>query len=173
MNYKILLLSILLIVLPSIVYAEENIKVECNNGEEYIECEVSAFSDYEVSALEYGFSLSSGINKIRFDVDESWQGNETDNLVLVYTDINKIGEFKIGTLYLENNSDINDEDIVLEKLIFYDSDFEEHIISSVKNEENNVEKDKNNNIIIICYVIISIGIIILIIYRIIKKGALK
>lgn len=155
------------------VKALENIIVDCQKEQEYTICQIKGKSSYEVSAIEYRFSLPDNIKKIEFKIDESWEGDEQDNLVMLYTDENKKETFSIGTIKLNGSKEISSKDIKLENLIFYDADFQEHIIKNVNKEKNNNNSKKTSNNIIKYCVIISIGIIVLLfIVRAIKKGAL-
>lgn len=173
-NIEYLIVIIISFVLfPNTLKAEENLDIKCQKNNEYTECQISGKSNYEVSAIEYRFSLSNDIEKIEFTVDESWQGDEEDNLVLLYTDNNKKGDLKIGTIYLKSDNNISSKDIITESLIYYDADFQSHVINSVNNEANKDNKEKNSNNILMYCVIIIIGILVLIfVVRTVKKGAL-
>lgn len=172
-NKYFIFVIFIFILFPSSVKASEKIDIECTDTGGYTKCQVIGKSNYEISALEYRFSLSDGIKKVKFEVDESWEGTEEDNLVLIYTDKNKNGTFIIGTLILESKKKITSKDIMLETLIFYDADFQQHVITNVNKEEKSANNEKTcNNKIWYC-VIISIGIIILcVVVRTVKKGAL-
>lgn len=176
---KSILLITLFIIFPTSTSAIDNgVKIECpsniQKGEEFF-CDITGHSDYEVSALEYEFVLPNYVEKKGFKVSEIWQGDEEDNLVLLYTDENKKNDFAIATIYLKANSDIKQVNIDTKWLLFGDGDFNDHILIDKKNdvnelqEKSKIKKNKDNNseicVIISLIVVIFLSITSYIIHR--------
>ena len=160
---------LLIILLPLAVNAE-GVNVKCPdkiNDNEDFECIITGEATYKVSAIEYEFSLPDYIKKISFEVDPIWQGDEEDNLVLLYTDENKESPFNLGVLTLNSSKDTDKVDIKTEYLLFGDDDYNDHrlvekkddVKDAVKEDKEENNKKKNNSI----YVIIVIAIIVIVV----------
>lgn len=180
MKKKLLLL--LLLLFPLSANAEEgqvlvNCPEEVKANEEFV-CEITGYSPYEVNGIDYRFELPNGIEKVNFEVDPIWEGYEEDNILLIYTDTNKIGNFNIGKITLKSVSDLDEISLSTTKLQFSDETFETHdiVVEDVNNVENNTENEevKNNNfilyVIIVLVIIIAIAIMIVIIKMVVKKN---
>lgn len=148
--FKLLILMLLLF--PLTTYAEQNnIMVYCPSNvqkDEQFICEIIGYSDFEVSAIEYQFKVDEKYEKIDFIVDSTWEGSELNNIVLLYTDENKIGKFNIGKIVLKSKEDKKNPQVETIKLTFGDKKFNEIVIvDNVNNMESKKEKkptEKNN-----------------------------
>lgn len=177
MSYKSLIISILIsnLLIPSTVMGlEEYLTIDCNKIDSNTECSITGTSNYYVSAIEYKYELPKDITIKGYIKDSSWEGENDENIISLYTDENKIGNFSLGKLILSSKRKITNKDIKSISLKLYDENFEEHIIS-VKDNENDVNEVKSESNNIHKYVIIIIGIVISIavIVLILKKGAKK
>lgn len=164
MNYRLLLL-IILCVFPVSVYASEDILINCDKENTVYECKVSANVDYDVSAIEFHFTLPDYANVLSYEVDSRWEGLADDNWVSLYSAEDWIGEIPLLSLKIESNLEFKESDFTIHDLTIIDSNYKEHKID--KTEEKNVEKSIKINkkkllIIIICVIIILVIIITLI-----------
>ena len=168
---------LLIILLPLAVNAE-GVNVKCPdkiNANEDFECIITGDAPYKVSAIEYEFSLPDYIKKVSFEVDPIWQGDEEDNLVLLYTDENKESPFNLGVLTLNSSKDTDKVDIKTEYLLFGDDDYGEHRLVEEKEESKKQEKEENkdnkkdSNYIYIIIVVVSILIILAFIFIFLKR----
>ena len=169
---------ILLILFPLPIFADNRINIECPSEykkNDVIECNIMVESDYEVSAIDFKYSLSSNIVLEQFDVDDIWQGTNDNNEVMIYTDVNKIGIMNIGVIKLKIN-DNNKFHLTTEYLSFFDKKFEENIIidnnnvNTNKNEGETIKPDNKYDIIIL---IIVVFVLLIISFMIFKKRGVK
>lgn len=175
MNYRLVFITIILSILiaPISVSAKEYLIIDCNkSGKEYI-CDIKGNYDEEVTALEYTYSLPKNVTLIDFIKDSSWEGTNENNMISLYTDVNKSGVFNIGKLKLKTSKNFKSNDIKTEKLLFYDSSFQEIELenNSVKNEKNKVNNSKSIIYLIIGCVIIFIVVVVFLSIK--KKGVLR
>lgn len=174
------LLVIAFFCFPLSLFADTGyVMVECpkdvKKGEE-IECKISAYSIYEISAIEYGFILPDGVTKVKTTVDDIWEGTEEDDLFLLYTDENKVGTFDVGTIFLRTSTDMDKIVVGTNRLIFTDSSFQERIIvddTNVNQTENDkeIKNHKKNNFIKYGIILLIIGVfIVIVIIKIRRSG---
>lgn len=166
-----------LILFPLSAYAEEaSVYLKCPEtiikGEEFT-CEVRAKSPYEVSGIDYRFRLKDNLEKVDFIVDPIWVGNEEDDIVLVYTDKNKINDFPIGKIVLKAEEDLNKVEVFTTKLLFSDASFNEHIlvdevVNKMESKKEN-EVDEQHNYFDYVIILVIIGVLVLPFILIIKK----
>lgn len=155
------LVIILLSFLPIYVKASNYIKVECPTydvGKEVI-CDVSGHTDYIIKAVEYRYSVPPEISIKDFTKDDIWEGDRVDNTLYLYTNKDINDDYKIGKFKIKITEEIDRINLIDEKLVYTDYNFEDHDMLSVKSVENK-EEEKNKKSY---YVIIIIGIMILLI----------
>lgn len=165
---------ILLILFPLPIFADNRVNIECPNEykkNDVIECIIMAESVYEVSAIDFKYSLSSNIELEEFNVDDIWQGTNENNEAMLYTDVNKIGIMNIGIIKLKilNNDEFQ---IKTDYLSFFDKNFEENIIVdniNVNNNEKKMETKKYDNKYGIIILIIVVFVLLIISFMIYKK----
>lgn len=166
-----------LILFPLSAYAEEaSVYLKCPEviiKDQEFTCEVRAKSPYEVSGIDYRFRLKDNLEKVDFIVDPIWVGNEEDDIVLVYTDKNKINDFPIGKIVLKAKEDLTKVEVFTTKLLFSDASFNEHILVSevvnkVESKQEN-EVDEQHNYFDYVIILVIIGVLVLPFILIIKK----
>lgn len=175
---KILFISLLLYFPIMVSALEEGININCPNNivsNQEFKCELVGYSSYEVSGLDYSFSLPDDVELIEFIVDKSWLGEEYNHRIALYTGDNKSGEFPIGEFVLKTKKDFNQENIKTKELLFVNEKFEDCYIvrngvKELKSKENKSELKKSN---IIKYVIILLIVVILVIIFVIIKVKIK
>lgn len=174
---KIICILILSIAFPFSVSAlEEGIKINCPNSIEKnqtIRCELIGYANYEVSSVDYTFSLGKGLNFKEFIIDDTWLGEEYNNRVIVYTGENK-RRVSIGEFVLETNSQFENLKIDTKELIFVNDKFEDlyivkNSVKESKSEETNKEIKKNSGYKYVIILIIGVFVIFLLLFIVIKK----
>ena len=115
-------------------------KEVAGSGDEIVCSVIGNVSSYQVSALESQVSLSENLEFVSFtvdstseDEDDRWQGNGDDGNIQLYIANNKSDEFTIGELKVKvkENSVVDEEDITLKDVVFYNENFEEREIASI------------------------------------------
>ena len=151
---------LLVLFLPSLANAANNIEVNCPDKTGEIECDVIAHADYRLSAIEYFYELNDA-TFISFTIDDNWQGEGTASPLKIYTDNFKKGEFKIGVLRL--NVKKNSKKIVKnKKIIYYDSNYLPEPVYNI-NRYNRI-------IIIVPIALLGIGVISFILIKRKRSG---
>lgn len=135
---------------PLSVFAtkQEDIIVNCPKNikkDEQFTCEILGTAPYKVCAVEYEYTLPDYIKKIDFKVDEYWQGEEENNLAILYTDENKESPYRIGKITLISSKDLEKLDITTKYLLLGDDDYNEHIIVSRDVKDMKTEKENSFN----------------------------
>lgn len=176
---KILWILILTLSFPLMTNAlEEGIKINCQESNQEFKCEVIGYSSYEVSGIDYSFSLADGLTLKKFNVDESWIGEEYNHRIILYTGENKIGEFPIGEFIIEANSLFSEEQIKTEELMFVNNKFEDCYIiqkdvKKSKSKDNKSEIQKSSKVKYVIILLIVISIIAILIFWAVKKKRKK
>lgn len=166
MKYKILLIMIIL--MPISVYADDIMNINCQKTKDEYTCEVVGNFEYEVSAIDFHYSLPTHAKLKNYQIDERWIGEADDFWVSLYSDENSQGKTPIITLIINSQKEITNDDITISDLSLYDENYQEHKIE-IAVKENKI--DKTLTIIVIICAIIVIGLIILtIVVKSIKKG---
>ncbi len=160
MKYKIFIIMLLLI--PMQVLASEDIIINCKKNNDAYECKVSANIDYEVSAIDFHFSLPDYANVVSYELDSRWEGSADENWVSIYSAENHKVEIPLLSLNIESKSSFKDTNIEIHDLLIYDSDYQDHKVDTKKNEKKKKNDIKKLLIVTICAIII-LGIIALII----------
>lgn len=163
---KYMLFILLFVLFPLCVSAEElDLILKCpdriKKNEEF-KCELTCSSNAIVSALEYEFEVPQNVIYHKFEKDSIWEGDEEDNLILLYTAENKTGIFPIGEMYFTAKEDISKLSLNTSYLLFCDEEFNDHIIvnrkeenkDDVKEVKNKDKKEVKKRSYIILYVII-------------------
>ncbi|MCX4365293.1 MAG: hypothetical protein OSJ70_05930 [Bacilli bacterium] len=175
---------LILFLLPLSVFADEDemkIKFECPDEikvKEQFSCQIKGLTDNLVSGIEYEFKLPSNLKFVSFEKDNSWEGDEENNLIILYGLEDKTQEFNIGKIVLIANEEIDELNIATEYLAFSDEKYQDHIVvkrDQIKNvnEMKSKEKKDNNSIYgIVVYAIIII-IVVAIILLLIKRRRKK
>ena len=106
LDIKIKLLCLILLIIPiNIVFASgESINIICpskTNAGSTITCQVTGHSDGKVSSLSARLTTSNQIESATFITDGIWQGNGNNGNIQLYTDVNKTGNFNIGTINIK------------------------------------------------------------------------
>ncbi len=173
MKYRIFLL---LLLIPMSVSANTILDIECKEEKNNLyKCEVIGNFEYEVSAIDFHYSLPENTELKEYSLSNNWLGDADDNWLSLYSDENFIGKTPIITLMIESKNNLKSEDILIQDLLLYDADFKEHKI------ENDVKIDENKQTLtiieIICAIIvvgiILLTMIILVIKRLNRRGDLK
>ena len=169
MKFKFLILILLLIPLVR-VHASELITVDCNKeNKEYI-CKFKGNFDYEISAIDFHYSIPKYATQNSFKVLDNWLGETDDFWVSLYSDQNLQGEFPIMEVTISSKKKISNDDITISDVLVYDEYYQEHKIDiDVKTEK----KCQSIIVIAIICVIIMVAIILFIKRRLIKKGDLQ
>lgn len=167
MKFKYLVLLMLLL-FPFQVLAKEKIEIECKKEKEIYECKLSGNVDYEVSAIDFHFSLPSYASVKSYEIDSRWEGSADDNWVSLYSEANSKDKFPLVTLQIESKKSIKESSFNITNLIIFDKDFVEHKVNEVN--EKNVDNHKKKILISIICVILIIGTIVICIK---KKGKSK
>lgn len=170
MKYRYYFLLLLLIIPFTKVDASEKLVVDCSKSDKLYTCEVRGNFDYEISAIDFHYSLPADAKEKEYIIDERWIGSADYNWVSLYANENSEGNFPIMKIILESNKKITNEDITFTDLLVYDKYYEEHRIELNVNTEKKLE---HLPIIIILCVIIILGIILFIIRKKCKRGDLK
>lgn len=128
MNIKYKLIFFLSIFILSInqVNADTSIYLECPKSTTIgstINCDVSATSDIEISAITTKLDISDNLELISFTPDTSWQGNGNKGNIALYTYPNQKGTFKLGIASIKVLNSSNSSSITLKNTIFYNSNF--------------------------------------------------
>lgn len=165
MKFRYLILLILILI-PSSVSAKEAIEIECKKEKNIYECKVSGNVSYEVSAIDFHFSLPKYANVKSYKLDSRWEGSADDNWVSLYSEIDSKDIFPLLTLQIESKKSIKESDFKITDLIIYDKEFKEHKVN-----EKNVDNNKKKILISIICVILIIGTIAIICIK--KKGKSK
>lgn len=170
---KFSLLIIMFFLFPFTILASElDIKIECPDTilkDEEFTCDIKGISEYNISAIEYEFKLSDDLTKIKFDKAPIWEGDEKDNLLILYTDENKTGEFTLGSITLKSTKNIKKVEITTEWLLFGDENFKDHVVinnklsENVKEVESNTKKERAPIIKFVVYAIIIIVVVLAVI----------
>ena len=115
---------LILFLLPLSVFADEDemkIKFECPDEikvKEQFSCQIKGLTDNLVSGIEYEFKLPSNLKFVSFEKDNSWEGDEENNLIILYGLEDKTQEFNIGKIVLIANEEIGSTtDTVVRDLI--------------------------------------------------------
>ena len=117
-----------------------NINMECNSykavGNDEITCNITAYADDEVTGLSANIVLSDNLEMISFVTDSAWQGDASGNKIGLYTEVNKKDTFNVGVLKVRVKSSANEgtEAIILNNVIYADSEFNKVSISSVSKD---------------------------------------
>lgn len=164
MKFKFLVLLMLLL-FPFRVLAQEQIEIECKKEKEIYECKLSGNIDYEVSAIDFHFSLPSYASVKSYEIDSRWEGSADNNWVSLYSEVNSKDKFPLVTLQIESKKSIKESSFKITDLIIFDEYFVEHKVN-----EKNVDNHKKKILISIICVILIIGTIVICIK---KKGKSK
>lgn len=169
MKYKIIIFII--VFMPTFVYANEVLDIDCQSVKSEYVCEVVGNFDSYVSAIDFHYSLPKHAKLREYKVDERWIGEADDYWVSLYSDENYQGETPIITLTIDSSKQIYSDEIIIKDLLIYDENYQEHAIEIDVKED---KKDKTLTIIVIICAIIVIGIIVLtVLIKLIKKGDSK
>lgn len=161
-----------LFLLPLNTFANElEIIYDCPkqiNANEEFSCKIVGNTKLKVSGIEYEFSLPEDISFIRFEKDDIWEGDEENNLIIIYGLQDQTDKFPIGTVYLSSNKVLNNINVKTKYLVFSDDKYEDHIVVDKDNNLNvnevkiNSKKEPDKpNIFIICVIIILIILMII------------
>lgn len=172
---KYIYIIFLFVLFPLSISAQElELSLECpkeiQKNEEF-RCTLKGSTKHSISAIEYEFEVPDNIEYNKFEKDSTWEGDEENHLILLYTDENKTGTFSIGEMYFITNKDIDEVKLSTSYLLFCDEDFNDHIV--VKKEENvkkvkrNEEKkiNKISNILLYAIILLIIGVITFLVFR--------
>lgn len=174
------LVLILFILIPSYVFASDNsIEFVCPiniKKDEEFECTVNVNSDYLVSGIDYKYQVEDA-DVISFSKYESWQGENYNNNISLYTGDFKKDEFIVGKIKFKAKNDIENINYNIEYLEFSDDKFNSHVIidnslNNVKQVENNEDNKVNNtksNYNYVMMILIVIGIISIFIFIIVAS----
>ena len=116
------------------------INMECNSykavANDEITCNITAYADDEITGISANIVLSDNLEMISFVTDSAWQGDASGNKIGLYTDINKKDTFNVGVLKVRVKSSANKgtEAIILNNVIYADSEFKKVGISSVSKD---------------------------------------
>lgn len=176
---KYIIFIMFFVLFPLSISAQElDLILECPNNiakNEEFKCSLKAKTKLKVSAIEYEFDVPEDITYTKFEKNKIWEGDEENNLILLYTDENKTGTFDIGDLYFTASKDINEVKLNTLYLLFCDEEFNDHLV--IKKEEN-VKKVKRDNkketnkrieVILCVIIVLIIGTIAFLVFRRRKK----
>ncbi len=174
---NLLVLFTIIMLFSNVVFADENIKINCNINNNNIMCELLGTStDYEVVAIESSINTSSNIKLISMKNDSLWNGDASNNLLSLYgIGTGSVKEFKIGTLNFEIiNDNYEYGKIALNQIRFADSTYKWHNLKDVSTSfDVNYVKDSSSNdwnrvLIIVVLLIIFVLCFSIVIYCIVK-----
>lgn len=176
---KLYLLLIFFLFPVSVFATNNNITVECPTEikkDEEITCVVKAKSDIPLVSIELEYKLPEGIKQINQEIDSSWEGKAKENAFYLYTNKGK-SDFNLGTITLKSTKEYKNVELIIEKHVIGDTNYEEHIIID-KTDVNNVETKKEketeekNNIFKYVIIIMIIGTIVVgfLIYKRTRSG---
>lgn len=139
----------MLFILPIKVNAlEGKLDINCDNysvkANDEITCNITGYSNEEITGLSADIVLSSNLELINFNTDSAWQGDASENKIGLYTDINKKDNFNIGTLKVKVKDNVENlvESISLKNVIYSDALFNKVDISNVS---KNIRVSSLNN----------------------------
>ena len=146
---NLLILFTIIMLFSNVVFADENMKINCNINNNNIMCELLGTStDYEVVAIESSINTSSNIKLISMKNDSLWNGDASNNLLSLYgIGTGSVKEFKIGTLNFEIvNDNYEYGKISLNQIRFADSTYKWHNLKDVSTSfDVNYIKDSSSN----------------------------
>lgn len=174
MDFRKLIILLLLFIPFTNVYALEAITVDCNKEKKIYVCKIEGNFDYEISAIDFHYSLPDYAKLEDFKIDPLWLGSADNNWLSVYASNDFYESFPIMELSISSNKKINNEDIKITDILVYDKKFQEH---KVKLDVKQTKKRQPSIIIDIICVIIILTIIIVLsrkkIIKILKRGDAK
>jgi len=147
--YKIICLLVFALIPFNVVKADSvSLLIECANKAipgSNMECELIGNSNERyISSLSAKITVDGNVEFVSFNTNSSWDGNGNDGIVELYTDVNKKGNFPIGTVTLKINENTNITNGVLsvENVVFYDDKFDEIVASNIS---KNIKIASTNN----------------------------
>lgn len=165
MKFKSLLLIILLLIIPIFASASEMIYATCEKQNDDYICKISGNFEYEVSALDFHFSLPTYATLDSYKLDSRWIGNIDGDWITLYSDNNSKDTFLIAEFVIKSNKKIDEDDILFHDIKVYDGNYQEHeIVIEKTNKKITIEP-------IVIIGIILLGIVIIILVR--RKGDSK
>ena len=136
-NLYFKLIILLLVIIPlNYVDASSEIMLECPNsgvlGSELV-CSLKGYSDTYVSSLSAKLKVDGNIEFVGFNTNSIWMGDGNNGDIELYTDVNKTGEFSIGTITVRLSINDNGRNgiVLIEDISYYDDKFKEIVVSDI------------------------------------------